>query len=94
MATRAEKKAKAGKAEKTAGLTPLTGFKTLEEKYQAALQQIGGRLKLTAIMTRRLKELRMAGLKQRGSFNEILDSLLDEILDGSLILEEPKKSSK
>jgi len=91
--TAVKKPAKA-KVEKVLEQEVAKVYNTLEEKYQAALNQIGGRLKLTAIMTRRLRELKLSGMKQKGSFNVILDSLLEEILDGTLTLEEPKKSKK
>ncbi|MFH1230874.1 MAG: hypothetical protein V1709_05190 [Planctomycetota bacterium] len=64
------------------------------QKYESALDKVGGRLKLTSILIQRLKELRHGGLKQKGSFNTIMEILLNEILDGDLTWEEPKKQKK
>jgi hypothetical protein len=64
------------------------------QKYELALAKVGGRLKLTSILIRRLKELRRAGLRQKGSFNPIMELLSNEILDGDLTWEEPKKQKK
>jgi len=66
----------------------------ITQKYELALNKVGGRLKLTSILIQRLKELRHAGLKQKGTFNTIMEPLLDEIVSGNLTWEEPKKQKK
>ena len=71
-----------------------TGSISIEDKYELALNKVGGRLKLTSFLIRRLKELRQAGLKQKGTFNTIMEPLLDEIVSGNLTWEEPKKHKK
>lgn len=64
------------------------------QKYELAVNKVGGRLKMTSIFIQRLKELHRAGLKQKGPFSMIIESLLDEIIDGDLTWEEPKKHKK
>jgi hypothetical protein len=72
----------------------VTTVDSMEQKYEAALKKVGGRLKMTSILILRLKELHLAGLKQKGTFNTIIEPLLDEILEGNLTWEEPKKHKK
>ena len=88
--TATKKESKKAKAAPAPVLLPTT----YDGKYTAALEKIGGRLKLTSIIARRLKELRLGGLKQKGSFNDIIESIMDEILTDELVLVEPKKHKK
>ena len=62
----------------------------VHRKYELAVHKAGGRMKLTSIMIHRMKDLRKAGLKQKGSFNTILEPLLDEILEGKITWDDPK----
>jgi hypothetical protein len=59
----------------------------VDRKYELALEKVGGRFKLTSILIQRLKQMRQSGVKQTGSFNMILEPLLDEILEGRLTWE-------
>jgi hypothetical protein len=70
--------------------TILTNDMDINRKYETSVSKIGGRMKLTGILIKRLKELHKAGMKQKGSFNTILEPLLDEILEGKIIYDEPK----
>lgn len=72
--------------------TPI--MSSVENKYELALHKVGGRLKLTSIIIRRLKELHHADYKQKGTFDTIIEPLLDEIIEGDLTWEEPKKHKK
>jgi hypothetical protein len=70
--------------------TILTNDMDINRKYEVALSKIGGRMKLTSILIKRVKELHKTGLKQKGSFNTIMEPLLDEILEEKITCVEPK----
>jgi len=57
---------------------------SLEKKIELAADKMGGRLKLTAILIHRMRDLRRAGLKQDKAFYALMEPMLDEILDGRL----------
>lgn len=69
---------------------------SLEKKIELAADKMGGRLKLTSILIRRLRDLRQAGLKQDKAFYALVEPLLDEILEDRLTIEgnEPKSKKK
>lgn len=72
------------------------------EKFDEASRKVGGRLKATAVIQKRLKELVSAGpLKDKTVSDAIVDRILDEIIteqisikEGTLeceVIVEPKK---
>ncbi|MBI5779669.1 MAG: hypothetical protein HZA49_09480 [Planctomycetes bacterium] len=69
---------------------------SLEKKIELAADKLGGRLKLTAILIHRIRDLRQAGLKQDKAFYALMEPMLDEILDDRLTVagEETKTKKK
>jgi len=69
---------------------------SLEKKIELAADKMGGRLRLTSILIKRMRELRQAGLRQDKAFYALMEPLLDEILDDRLTVvgEEPKSRKK
>ena len=67
---------------------------TIDRKYELALNKLGGRLKLCAIIIKRFRDLRQLGLVQKGSFSGILEPVLDEIIEEKLVWDEPEKRKK
>lgn len=67
---------------------------SLEKKIELAADKIGGRLRLTSILIKRMRELRGSGLRQDKAFYAIMEPLLDEILENRLTVEEGKPRKK
>lgn len=66
-----------------------------DKKVAQAAAKVGGLFKLISIIQRRSREIIKSGEK-KPDFNahKVPEIVLDEILDGSLIIEEPKTKEK
>jgi hypothetical protein len=65
------------------------------KKLQTAQDKVGGRFKLIAMMQKRLKNLRLAGIKQESGAgaDHLAERVLDEVLQEPQETGETKKTS-
>lgn len=63
------------------------------KKLQTAQDKVGGRFRLIAMMQKRLKNLRLAGIKQEAGTgsDHLAERVLDEVLQESQETDEDKK---
>jgi hypothetical protein len=65
------------------------------QKAFKAMEKMGSRFKLIALMQKRIREIVKSGEKQSGyDINKLHDGVLDEIMAGTLTLEMHEKKEK